>query len=160
MLCFSNIASALVALFIFSAAAAPQSEVEPGCFVSLVLFTSLEKPFTLSTLIPEQSTSTSQASIPVRITPFSPTEETPSRPIISRALIARTVFKLQDEKLIAQGFEVELLPLNTIFPSPLQGFVFDGKQATGPTNFTAGYACDNTDNVFLKLLIDQNKTIF
>jgi hypothetical protein len=160
MLCFSNIAPALVALFISSAAAAPQSEVEPGCFVPLVLFTSLEKPFTLSALIPGQSTSTSQASIPVRITPFSPTEETSSRPIISRALIARTVFKLQDEKLIAQGFEAELLPINKIFPPPLQGFVFGGKQATGPANFTAGYACDNTGNAFLELLVDQGKAIF
>ncbi len=160
MLCFSNIAPALVALFIFNAAAAPQSEVVSDCAVPLILFTSLEKPFTLSALIPGKSTSTSQASIPVRITPFSPTEETFSRPIISLALIVPTTFKLQDEKLIVEGFEAELLPTNPIFPPPLQSFVFGGNQPTGPVNFSAGYSCDSTGNVFLELLVDQGKAIF
>lgn len=154
-----DITPVLLAFLISTTAAAPQAEAAPGCIVPLVIFESLSKPFTLAALIPGPSTSTSQASIPVRITPFTPTKKTSSKPIISRAKIASTQFKLQNGKLIAAGFKAELLPSLAIFPPPLEAFVFGGNSPTSPINFSAGYACDSTGDVFLELLVEQGKHI-
>lgn len=167
---FSKVAPAVLAVFISAAIAAPEAipkavpEAAPEpqksfpCFVPLILFNSLPNPFTLSALIGETSRPPFQASIPVRVTPFSPSKEEPSIPIISRAKIAPTFFTLKDNKLLVDGFEASRLPTTLPFPLPLQAFEFGGPGNVWGLNFSASYACDNRGNQYLQLNIDDRKS--
>lgn len=153
----STVGPVLLSLLLSTAVAVPQPEAgppPPSCIVPLVIFDTLEKPFTLAALVPGPSTSTFQRTIPVRITPFTPTKSISSRPIISNARIASTQFRLKNKKLIASGFPARLLPTTLQFPPPLQGFVFGGNTPTSPLNFTASYDCDSTGHIYLRLGID------
>jgi hypothetical protein len=165
---FSKVAPAVLAIFISTATAAPEAipeavpeaapepQKKPTCIVPLILFNSLPKPFTLSALIPGKSHGPFQNSIPVRVTPFSPSKEEPSIPIISRAKIAPTFFTLKDNKLLVDGFEASRLPTTKPFPLPLQAFDFGGPRDVWGINFTAQYACDNKGKQYLQLDIDDS----
>lgn len=164
---FSKIAPAVLAVFISAAIAAPEAipeavpeaapepQKKPTCIVPLILFNGLAKPFTLSALIPGKSSRPFQDSIPVRVTPFSPSEKEPSIPIISRAKIAPTFFTLKDNKLLVDGFEASRLPTTLPFPLPLQAFEFGGPGNVWGLNFTASYSCDNKGKQYLQLNIDD-----
>jgi hypothetical protein len=142
---------ALLPTLLVNTSAIPQPATEQGCVVPTGVFDTLYKPFTLSALIPDLNVSTGEATIPVRIDPFTPSEKTASKPIISRAKIVSTQFTLKDNKLIAAGFEASLLPTIKIFPPPLQGFEFSVDTPVAPAKFRASYACDKNGVLFLEL---------
>lgn len=142
---------AFLPILLVNTSAIPQPATEQGCVVPLGIFNTLDKPFTLSALIPDLNSLTRETTIPVRIDPFTPNEKTASKPIISRAKIASTKFTLKDNKLIAADFEASLLPTTKIFPPPPQGFEFSVDTPVAPAKFRASYACDNNGALFLEL---------
>ncbi|KAI9808797.1 MAG: hypothetical protein M1825_003950 [Sarcosagium campestre] len=128
----------------------------PTCIVPLVIFETLDKPFTLSALVPSKPYQ--QNSWPVQLSPRTPSEATFSKPIISNTKIAQPSFKLTDGQLVNTGFDAYALPIPLIFPPPLQGWGFGGKSGgAGNLNFTAGYACDEAGKQYLRLNSAQCK---
>jgi hypothetical protein len=142
---------ALIGIF-YSAAAAPA----PTCIVPQIYFTSLPKDFTISALVRGPSTSTTQASWPLQLSPRNPSKSVTSIPIISRTRIASPTFRLVNETLVTAegGWPAILSPSIAIFPPPLQGFEFGGPGET-PAKFGAIYACDTTGQQYVKLVADQ-----
>jgi hypothetical protein len=138
-----------------TAAAAPQGTdaQDPGCVVPQVVFTTLPEPFTLSGFLPSEN-----ESIPVLLAPFSPSSIT-IKPVLGRAKILPPSFRLEDQKLLFDGFPATGLVTLPVEPPSLEGFVFkDGIPGEGEGyNFTATYACDNTGNAILELSLDNRK---
>jgi hypothetical protein len=136
-----------------TAAAAPQGTdaQDPGCVVPQVVFTTLPEPFTLSGFLPSEN-----ESIPVLLAPFSPSS-TAIKPVLGRAKILPPSFRLEDQKLLFEGFPATGLVTLPVEPPSLEGFVFkDGIPSEGEGyNFTATYACDNTGNAILELSLDN-----
>ena len=126
------------------------------CIVPQIFFTSLPNDFILSALISGPSTSTGQASIPVRLDPPTPSKEKESVPIISRVRIASTRFQLVNQTLVASDFTAHKDPTIAIFPPPLSGFGFGGSNVT-PAKYGAAYACDSTGRQILTLRPDNGK---
>ena len=157
---FGNITPALLAIFLSTtsaaAAAAPAAAAQGGCIIPFVIFESLSKPFTLSALrLPAKPKV--QNEFPVRIVPFSPSQRTISKPIISNARIASTQFTLKNQKLIAEGFEAVELPSIAIFPPVLRAFAWGEKEPVSSLNFTAAFACDSANKQYLQLRIDESQ---
>jgi hypothetical protein len=142
---------ALIGIF-SSVAAAPA----PTCIVPEIYFTSLPKDFTISALVRGPSTSTTQASWPLQLSPRNPSKSVTSIPVISRTRIASPTFRLVNETLITAegGWPAILSPSIAIFPPPLQGFEFGGPGET-PAKFGAIYDCDTTGQQYVKLVAVQ-----
>jgi hypothetical protein len=145
-----HLTTALSPLLLFPALAVSAAySTPPLCVVPAVLYTSLEKPFTLSALTPKNE----QFSVVPE--PADPSKETASKPIITRRQeLVPTLFSLKDGKLIRKDFNAEFLPILKIFPPRLIAFVWGGQSPRSPANFTAAYACDAEGQQFLELRAD------
>lgn len=149
-----------VAKLVSSAPADPTSTPSPvansdsSCVVPLVLFTGLDKSFTLSALTPDPST------WPVQLDTPSKTVET--QPYISRTKIAQPLFRLTGGNLTTIGrgidseenwknaFSAYFGPKIQIFP-PVPDPIFFGGPYGEYSGFQAGYNCDQDGNVYLEL---------
>jgi hypothetical protein len=144
-----HLTTVLSPLLLLPALVAAKPAATP-CIVPLVLFTSLDKPFSLSALAPKTDPFTV-------VTEPDPTKETIGKPIITRRLeLVPTLFSLKEGKLIRNGFTAETLPVPAIFPPPLTPFVFGGQGPRGAATFSAGYTCDANGEVFLELRSDDD----
>ena len=152
----STVFLALASLHALTGLAAPAAEslpepkpAKPNCVVPAVVFTTLEKKFSLTALISPYSYVS--RSWPVQVSPRTPSAKTVVEPIISRTKIAQPLFELKDGKLIYEGFpaqgQLTILP----FPLPLQSFIWGGL-GEGSIEFYAVYSCDARGNQILELL--------
>ena len=133
----------------------PVSTSTASCIVPLVLFTTLNKPFTLSALTPDP------IAWPVQLDPPSKTIET--QPFISRTKIAQPLFRLtggnlttlgrgtsDSEKIQRNIFPAYFGPKIQIFP-PVPDPIFFGAQQDPYSGFQAGYSCNKDGKAYLEL---------
>lgn len=143
----------------YSAVAAQASDANPeSCIVPQVLFVSLPNPFTISVLVPDPSSSTSQATWALQLSPRDPSNTVASAPVISNTRIASPTFRLENQTLVTadDGFPARILPSIAIFPPPLTAFEFGGPYAEESRGtFSAIYDCDTTGQQFVKLVPDR-----
>ncbi|MCJ1342886.1 hypothetical protein MMC31_001075 [Peltigera leucophlebia] len=138
-------------------APASTSTSNASCVVPLVLFTTLNKPFTLSALAP--------GVIPWPVQLDQPSNTVETQLFISRTRIAQPLFRLTGGKLTTIGrgegnwknafpayFGFKIL----IFP-PVPDPIFFGGQHDGYSGFQAGYRCDNDGKVYLELRAAQEQ---
>lgn len=126
------------------------------CIVPLVLFTTIDKPFTLSALTLDS------IPWPVQLDPPSKTVET--SPFISRTKIAQPFFRLtggnlttigrgntsDDEKTQKKAFPAYFGPKIQIFP-PVEDPLLFGAFQDAYSGFQAGYSCDKDGKAYLEL---------
>lgn len=138
-------------------AASASTSNPANCIVPLVIFSTIDKPFTLSAL-----TLDDKSSIPWAVLLKSPSNTVETRPFISRTKIAQPLFRLTGGNLTTIGasadeesqkgsvFPAYFGPKIQIFP-PVPDPLLFGVFQDPYSGFGAGYSCDKDGKAYLEL---------